>query len=442
MEQISQQINRLPQGPGVYMYKDESGTVIYVGKAKNLKNRVKQYFRPDKERDEKTEALVSQIDKMETIRTMSEFDAILLEAKLINKIKPKYNVAARDDKSPIYVIIRIDPTKPGVYVKRGKELDGINKKTDTIFGPFQSGRTTRMLLRSIRRVIPYCTQKKYTGRACFYTQIGLCNPCPGEFLYLSQTEQAKNWQIYKNNLRLIIKLLSGKTQRVEVELIKEMRLLSLKEKFEEAALTRNQIQALKMLLQQKYDPELYVSDGSFLSNKTEEEKTALIKVLAGDLPQVNNLERIECVDISNTGGRQAVGAIVVLTDGIPDNGEYRKFRIKQISTPNDVGAMKEVLKRRFMHKEWKYPNLLVVDGGKGQVAMANETLTELGLNIPILGLAKRQEEIILLKDGKFKVLRLPLDNPAIHILQRIRDEAHRFGINYHRLLRKKAFLQL
>lgn len=440
MEKVNEQVVKLPHAPGVYIYKDKSDKIIYVGKAKDLRNRVGQYFRPDKGIDPKTSALIAQIQKVETIPTVCEFDAILLEAKLISTLKPKYNVAARDDKSPLYVIISLQKSKPGVLTRRGRDLTDINRQTDTTFGPFQSGRTTRMLLRSIRRIIPYCTQKRLNGRPCFYTQIGLCNPCPSEFMHGQLSEQLEKWRIYKRNLHRIKKIFSGKAYSVKTELINEMRRLGEHERFEEAAMIRNQLQELDNLLQQKYDPQLYISEESFLINKTDEEKAALKNVLKHFMPP-GNLKRIECVDISNTGGRQMTGSLVVLTDGIPNNGEYRRFRIRSKTNPDDVGAMREVLGRRFKHREWKFPDLLVVDGGRGQVRMATDVITELGLNLPILGLAKRREEIILYVDGDFKVIRLPLDNPAIHLLQRVRDEAHRFGLNYHRTLRKKAFLQ-
>jgi excinuclease ABC subunit C len=153
------------------------------------------------------------------------------------------------------------------------------------------------------------------------------------------------------------------------------------------------------------------------------------------------LKRIECIDISNTSGTDATGSLVVLSNGIPDTSQYRRFRIRQENKPNDVSMISEVIKRRFSHPEWPKPDIFIVDGGKPQVSKAHKVFTSLGLAIPLIGLAKRQEEIVYIANGRIKMIRLSLTSPAIHILQRVRDEAHRFAIGYHKKLRGQAFVR-
>ncbi len=214
--------------------------------------------------------------------------------------------------------------------------------------------------------------------------------------------------------------------------------------FERAERVKRQVLALIALQEYRLDPMLYTQKDTLMDSPYEEELIHLRALLQDHIPTLGVLSRIECIDISNFSGRQAAGSLVVLTNGVPDTNQYRRFKIQtrhpngagQV-VPNDVGMIKEVLSRRLKHPEWKYPNLLVIDGGKPQVAAATEILQASGLTIPLIGLAKRFEEIIVPSNRQFTVIRLPLTNPAIHVLQRIRDEAHRFAKSYHIHLRKK-----
>lgn len=397
--------------PGVYLYSDKNGNIIYVGKAKNLRNRVRQYFLRSSTVEEKTSLLVSQIASIRTIPTDSEFDALLLEATLIRKYLPKYNAIARDDKSPLYITITFDEPLPRILFTRKRSLE--QHLQQAVFGPFQSGRVARRLMQSVRRIIPYCTQKRRDGKPCFYTHIGLCNPCP------SSIKTKKLASVYRSNLRKISLLLSGRARRVRTILEKQMRESADRMDFEQAGEYKKQLYALNMLLTHRFDPTMY-------TDTTSERLSELARIL-----HVSSLKRIECIDISTLQGKWSTGSLVVFTDGIPDTNEYRRFRIKAAGIPNDVGMMTEVIKRRFAHPEWPKPDLLVVDGGKAQVSTATGIIRD----IPIIGLAKRYEEIVVPNGHAFKLVRLSPASPALQLVQHIRDEAHRFAKRYHTMLR-------
>lgn len=408
-------LNKLPHRSGVYIYRDKNKVVLYVGKALDLSKRVREYFTRDDAAGYKTLRLVSQIAGIEILTTPTEFDALLLEAHLIRKLIPKYNVIARDDKSPLYIVVTLGETLPRVLQLRKSHLTGKEPKRWAIFGPFQSGRTVRGLLRTIRNIIPYCTQKQRNGKPCFYTHIGLCDPCPSCITKLEDKRR------YRNNILRIRDIFAGKATRVISSLQKEMENLAKKDNFEGAERIKRQLLALISLQQKRLDPMLYVQ-------KDTDELTQLRTLLLPHMPMVGVLSRIECIDISNISGTLATGSLVVLTDGIPDTNQYRRFKIRSKQTPDDPAMVAEVLSRRLKHKEWPTPDLLVVDGGKSQAAAAIKVTHD----IPIIGLAKCFEKIIIQdKNGVFRTIRLPLNNPAIHVLQRIRDEAHRFAKGYH-----------
>lgn len=404
-------VKTLTTRPGCYLYKDAWGRVIYVGKAKNLQRRVRQYFGKKDTLNAKTQLLVEQIVTIDTIPTDNEFDALLLEASLIRKHLPKYNAIARDDKSPLYITITIDEPLPRILFTRKKELESHSRRA--VFGPFQSARVARQLMQSIRKIIPYCTQKHRDGRPCFYTHLGLCNPCP------SSIKTKKLASVYRSNLRKISLLLSGRARQVRSILEKRMHECGDRMAFEEAGEYKKQLDILNMLLMHSFDP------GIFTDN-TSDRLSDLSRIL-----HLQALHRIECIDISTLLGEWSTGSLVVFTEGQPDTDEYRRFRIKVAGIPNDVGMMAEVIKRRFTHPEWPKPDLLVVDGGKGQVTAAKHA------PVPVVGLAKRFEEIIVPEGHGFHVIRLAPSSPALQLVQHIRDEAHRFAKRYHTHLRSR-----
>lgn len=444
--------------PGCYLYKDAAGKIIYVGKAKNLKSRVRQYFGKKDALTPKTQLLVEQIANIETLPTDSEFDAILLEATLIRTHQPKYNAIAKDDKSPLYIAITIHEALPRIVFERKHTIDAPgNPLTNAlIVGPFQSGRIIRQLLRSIRRIVPYCLQKRRDGHPCFYTHIGLCNPCPSVIAKMPASPEASEAKrLYRKNISRIALLLSGKSGAVRLALEKEMDSFASSLEFEKAADIKRQLNALDLLMLRTFDPMVYIERSSLPDSSYTDRLVALAHILKLNGVTIPPPKRIECIDISNISGAWATGSLVVFSDGVPDTKEYRRFRIKISGKPNDVAMMREVILRRFRHPEWPAPDLLVVDGGKPQVTSALGALAVIlsdpgqsrggvegshPMNIPIIGLAKRFEEIIIPIGNTFRSVRLVKSSPALQLLQHIRDEAHRFAKRYHTLLRDN-FLQ-
>ncbi len=439
MEEIKKTLTSLSHEPGVYLYKNDEGTVIYVGKARDLSRRVKQYFTRRAGMDEKTKRLVADIRSIQTIATTSEFDALLLEAKLIREFMPKYNVISRDDKSPLYVVITLSETLPRLFLVRKGEIGTYSRnKQNAVYGPFQSGFAVRGLLRQLRSIVPYCTQKQRTGKPCFYTHLGLCQPCPSAIVSFSGAEQKEKTALYRKNMLRLKALFDGKVRWLAEEYEKEMRRFAELQQFELASAVKQRLLLLNSLSQHRYDPQVFIEQGA--ADIYEEELAELHTYLCKFYPNLKPLTRIECFDISNLYGQQAVGSMVVLLSGRPESHEYRKFRIKTVRGISDVSMMDEVLSRRLKHREWPYPQFILIDGGKPQVAAARDVLRRSQLSIPMAGLAKREEEIVIPDGNDFVTLRLPLSGRAIKVLMRIRDEAHRFAITYHRLLRSKAFI--
>ena len=241
---------------------------------------------------------------------------------------------------------------------------------------------------------------------------------------------------YRVNIFRLKNIFSGKSSDVVGDMEKDMKEQAAGNRFEEAAVTKQHIFNLYRILQTSYDPMRYMESDAAVEDILTLELSELQAILAPHIPSVSELHRIECVDIANTQGQYATGSIVVLTDGKKDTSQYRRFRIRRKNLPNDVAMIAEVVARRLSHPEWPYPDLLVVDGGKGQVKAAQQALS---LTIPIIGLAKRFEELVIPKENGWKTIRIPLTSPALHVVQRIRDEAHRFANSYHRLLRRRQF---
>jgi len=439
MVDFQKKISTLPTTPGIYIYKDSTGNVIYVGKAVNLRRRVKQYFEKKESLSPKTKQLVDMIAHISITKTVTEFDALLLEATLIQKYQPKYNMIAKDDKSPIYIQIPIYEPMPRVTLAR-KPLDNNNKK---IFfaGPFQSTRVAKSILRSIRRCIPFCTQKIRNGKSCFYTHLGLCDPCPSAIeKYENQTDKKQERQRYRKNIFRIINILKGNILPIIKELTIEMETLSKTEQFEKAALIRDRIEHMKRLLQTHFDPELYMHDMVAIGETIEREAEDLHDILLTAYPTLPEIHKIECIDISNTAGSLPVGSLVVMIDGVIDRSQYRRFAINDSIGPNDTAMIREVVTRRLKHQEWPFPDLLLIDGGKGQVHAAQCALQQAGVSIPVVGLAKRYESLVVPIDNKPTLIHMQNDRPAIRLLIRIRDESHRFAVTYHKLKRAKGFL--
>ena len=414
----------IPHKPGVYQFKDKSGRVIYVGKAIDLYHRVSSYF-SDKYRSANViHPRVEEIALVNTVIVESELEALILEANLIKKYLPRFNVSLKDDKDYLYIKITKEDF-PKVITARINDLKGALK----YFGPFPSSRTVRDTLKDLRRVFPWCNNKKQKSniknqnfRPCFYYHI---NQCPG----VCRGEISK--KDYRKNIFRLIKLLEGKKEHLVEGLVSEMNDASNNQNFEKALIVKKMIQGIAYLTQPNRT-KAYLENPNFL----EEEKELALE----DLKEVLNLnkipERIECYDISNLQGHESTGSMVVLTNGEIDKSQYRRFKIRISGKPNDVGMHREMIRRRLKHPEWPIPDLIIIDGGIAQVNGVNHELRTMNYELPVFGLAKRMEWLYAPGGA---VIKLPKSNLASKLLRKIRDEAHRFAINYHRKLRSKSF---
>ncbi len=515
----------MPSKPGVYIFLDNNNTILYVGKAKDLKARVSSYFNSPTQLGEKTKALVGQIQKIRTTEVESELEALLLEAHYIKKYNPRYNIRLTDNKA--YVMIRItgcidnrlsgfssqlsesrfsvvsssdeqtdrqktdelasENRKPktdnrvGVIIKDPYPVVTLARRSDDpnsiYFGPYPSSAAVRQVLKLIRRAFPYQSVPNHPKRICLYNHLGLCL-CP------PVNDSAELRRVYRYNIKNIIRILEGKSKVIIKELEKQRDNASNAELYEIALNSQKKINALSYITQPFRRPVEYEVNPNLRVDIRRQELESLQQILTENGCPIDYPAKIECYDISNIQGTNAVGSMVVFVDGEKESGLYRKYKIRRdylknvISTnperrdptqkhtdqeislrqrpdrndkrelPNDFAMMHEVLSRRLKHEEWDYPQLIIVDGGKGQVSSALQALEKIGVKIPLVGLAKREETIVIpIRDGegrmakgeeKFKEVSLPKDTGALQLMMRLRDEAHRFAITYHRKLRSKA----
>lgn len=418
---LEEKLKALPNRPGVYLFRDAEGTLLYVGKALSLRKRVLSYFRPARSLSAKVMRLREEMKDLEWIVTGSEAEALLYENALIKEHTPKFNVSLRDDKSYPYLKVTVEEEFPRIYIGRGTGEPGI--KT---IGPFTQARLLRQAMNAVRRVIPFRTCRTLPSRACLDYHLKLCSaPCEGRI----------SRQQYAQALTRVFRLMEGKKQQVLRELERGMRQAAGERRYEEAARFRDQIQGLLRLSTRprRFIPSEALADlQSVLRLKT--------------LPR-----RIEGFDVSNVYGRQAVGSMVRFFDGKPDKGGYKRFRIKTVRGIDDYAMMREIVRRRCEGacprtppkgagplRPSGLPDLILIDGGRGHLSAALEVLKELRLELPAAGIAKEHEALFL--PGQREPIILPPDSKALQILQRVRDEAHRFAIGYHRLLRGKQAL--
>lgn len=411
------QISKLPNSPGIYKFFDKENRLLYVGKSIQLKKRVTSYFTSSM-LGPKTDLLVSKIRNIQYVKVFSEFEALLLESELIRTSKPFFNVIAKDDKSPIYIQISGQKIPLITTTRKTKKTKGIFVK-----GPFPSAKSTREILRIIRKIFPYCHHQN-PKKPCLYVHLGLC-PYP----WLNSSQQTN----YLKVVAKIKKLLSGKTKELVRDLKEEMKSLSKKERFEQANIIKNQITMLESLTTTYHAPEEFLKSPTLVDDLAFQKISSLANALG--LPKPPN--RIECYDISNISGKYATGSMVVFVNGQTAKDQYRRFRIKFLATPNDFEMLREVLTRRFKNT-WSLPDLVIIDGGKGQLNVALSVINGLKLKIPAISLAKKFEEIYTW--DKVLPISLPKESFGRQLAQQVRDEAHRFAISYHRHLRSKAFL--
>jgi excinuclease ABC subunit C len=561
---VKERVKEFPTQPGVYLMKSKVDKIIYVGKAKSLRNRVRSYFTDSKDHSPKTRLLVSQIHEVEYILTKTEVEAFLLEASLIKKHRPKYNIRLKDDKTYPYIRLSMADKFPRLYLARKVKRDG-----GLYFGPYTSGAAVFETIRFLNHTfkIRDCTDSvfKTRKRPCMTHQIGRClAPCVG----------LVDQKAYKEDVDGAKSFLKGHDKQVLKDLKAKMKGASEDERFEAAARFRDSIEAVKAILQKQsvinaasdkdqdavgmYGDErgtlietLHIRQGrvigsrphffamvdlqnttesdedprefivSFLNqyyednfvpdelllplelggdltklleavlaertdgsrktvrfatdekgrnlvdmanqnakshfekyvSKSEEKQKALLEIQDRlSLPAVPH--RIECYDISNFQGQESVASQVVFEDGVPAKEHYRRYKIKTVEGANDYASMTEVLSRRFTHDEYDRPDLIVIDGGKGQLGVAVKVLEDLGKeDIPIVGLAKartqgdfQDQEVAATQErfflpGRQNPVLFRNNSDALHILVGIRDEAHRFAITYHRKLRENTSLE-
>lgn len=439
MSYTSSSISTLPESPGVYRYYDGAGTILYIGKAINLRKRVSSYFQKT-DLDAKTAQMVPQIERIEITEVDSEFEALLLEADLIRKHLPKYNIIWKDDKHYVYIKITDEAFPRIVFSRKEDEAKGgIGQYLPKAiyFGPFPSKRVVKDLLSYLRSIFPYCTQNPNSNRPCFYTHIGLCSPCPADIRKMQPEEAQQAKRLYRLNIRRIRTLLSGQIDAVKKDLQKEMQEASEQEQFEQAGRIRDRLQTLELLLRTYHAPEEYIKNPELVRTIRETEEQTLRVYLKPHLGALPPLHRIECYDISNISGTLATGSMVTFLDGEPAKDYYRRFRIRTKTTPDDFAMLREMMGRRLKHTEWDLPDLFIIDGGKPQLIAIGRVMEAFAIDRPVIGLAKHFEEIVIPLHGTFTKVRPSPDSPAIHLLQRIRDEAHRFAHKYHEHLRLK-----
>jgi excinuclease ABC subunit C len=424
----AEKVKNFPATPGVYLMKDAQGVVLYIGKAKNLRNRAGHYFTKAGAEDKRTADLVKLIADVDFVPADSEVDALLLEARLVKDVRPRFNVDLKDDKTFPYMQIRIREEFPRVEFTRTPRRHGVR-----LYGPFTSARTLRQAMQVLQRLFQFRTcsldirsddERWRWFRPCLLHSIRQCTaPCN---FRVTREE-------YRKQIRKLRLVMEGKKHRLIAEMEKEMQEASAALLFEKAARLRDDVEALKKLGQRgdadrDVQPEVFPIDPK--------------KGLLG-LRKALGLEKtprtIEGVDVAHLGGSETVASLVHFIDGLPFKPGYRRYRIQSVRGVDDFASIREVVTRRFRRlsrKEETYPDILLIDGGKGQLSAALDAFQLLGLEPPtLISLAKREEEIY--RPGNSEPLRLSRHSAALRLLQYVRDEAHRFAQHYHHILRRK-----
>lgn len=453
---LEKKLSSLPRTPGVYFHKSVSGEVIYVGKAAVLRNRVRQYFQDSRGRDNKTMALVAEIEDIDWLETESEIDALFLESEMVKRYMPRYNVLLRDDKSQSFVRIDMKNEWPTVTFTRNPSDDGAE-----YFGPFYNGYALKKALRYLRPIYPYFVKKLDPKQSKLEQQIGL-NPDIND-----------GSAAYKSQLKKLISYIKGNRKNLANEIENDMKRAAKNHEFEIAAKLRNKLRHMQELQRR-----VMFGDREFLDISKDRALDDLTRILDLD----KQPRRIEAYDVSHMSGQNVVASMVVFVNGVSARAEYRKFKMtKQIN--DDTAQIYETVYRRLSEKnlkKWGAPDLIIIDGGKGQLNAAIKAQLEHRTTFPIISIAKRNEEIIVhakysnvtltmfkkslpigvavMHEGDFIVINLHVGQTnlgthtknlrgqttlspytdIVKLMQRIRDESHRFAISYHTSLARKA----
>jgi len=410
---IKKKIEKIPSTSGVYIFLDGNNEMLYVGKASNLKKRIKSYFQRQYN-PPRIEAMISQIRDLDYITTPSSVEALIYEANLIKEKKPKYNIEFRDDKSYPYLKLTVNERFPRLFITRGKKSDGA-----LYYGPYPNVKLLRKALSIVREIFVLRSCKKLPHKRCLKAHMRQClAPCDGS---ISEEE-------YNKTVQEVKMFLEGRKEDLLKELSKRMKKAADNLAYEKAIALRDKIEALSAVWKGRKPPPPLDREISQLK------EVLRIQVLPA---------RIEAFDISNIHGEEAVGSMVSFFSGRPQKDEYRRFRIKEVTHIDDYDMLREIIKRRYerlLEKKETMPDLILIDGGKGHLNVAKSVLNRLGLStIPVISIAKKKEQVYV--HGRPGPLELSPRSAALRLIMRIRDEAHRFAISYHKLLRKKESLR-
>src|SRR5438876_3428219 len=432
MEPPCEKVKQFPPAPGVYLMKDAQGRVLYVGKAKNLRNRAGHYFSVAAAEDRRTADLVKLIADIDFLPAETEVDALLMEARLVKDIQPRFNIGLKDNKSFPYLQIRTREDFPRVELTRTPGRRGVK-----LYGPFTSAKSLRAAIQVLQRIFQFRTcaldinaedPRWRWFRPCILHSIRQCT-APCNFRVTKEE--------YRKQIRKLRLVLEGKKKRLIREMEQEMQEASAALQFEKAARLRDEIDALQKL-GQRGDVDRDVQPEVF-QIEPRKGMVGLRKILG--LPQTPRT--IEGIDIAHLGGDETVASLVSFIDGLPFKPGYRRFRIKTVAGVDDFASIREVVSRRFRRLAQKpgsteqvFPDILLIDGGKGQLHAARDALRLLGVEPPcLISLAKREEEVYRLDEAE--PLHLSRHAAALRLLQYVRDEAHRFAQHYHHILRRK-----
>ncbi len=423
---------------------------MYVGKAKNLKKRVTSYTQIEQLSQQK-QTLVQTASQLKHRVLNSELEALLIEAELIRLHQPEFNIQLKDDKSPIYLAIN-NNAFPSLRLVRKNDLIESEKKT--ALGPFSSAYKLKQVLKIARKIFPWCDlaeqrassqtsnpqqELKRYHRSCFYYHLDLCpGACIGQ---ISQEE-------YAQNLEQLVLFLKGEKKEVIKHMQQQMKQLADELHFEQANKIKQKINLIEDVTsrQFKLKPDLILPALHDSVSQDALDHLRRILIETGVISRLQKLNRIEGYDVSNLMGENAAVSMVVFSQGKPDKSEYRLFNIRSLNTPNDYQMMKQAISRRSKHSEWLTPNLIVVDGGKGQVRAALLAWEDA---IPVIGIEKNPDRLVIpvekfrVKNRQkinYQIITLPPDHPTLHLVQNIRDESHRFAKKQHVRLRRKASL--
>lgn len=431
---LETKLKTLPREPGVYFHKSSTGEVIYVGKAAVLRNRVRQYFQSSKDFDTKTRALVAEIVDVDWIETESEIDALFLESEMVKRYMPRYNILLRDDKSQIFIRIDMKSEWPYVSFTRNPVDDGAE-----YFGPYYNSFPVKKAMRHLRKVYPHYTKPPKEGAR------------PELDAHLGLAPYGMTSEEYKAVLRKLISYIKGNRKSLMKELERDMKAAAKLQDFESAAELRNKLQMLRELQRR-----IMFGDREFLDISKDRALSDLRELLG----LKSSPARIEGFDISHMSGTNVVASMVVFTNGVSDRAEYRKFKVR-LDKNDDFYNMHETLQRRLGDrnlKSWGKPDLVLIDGGKGQLDAAIKARDiRSQQQIPFIGIAKKEEQIVIaharsgveLNENKlvelegyktvtkdFTLVNLPHSSHIVKLLQRIRDESHRFAVSYHTVLKR------